>query len=152
MSAAKFDEMIAAKVAQWDAESRDLEPRWITHEICNEHAAALGDDDDAEFWRHFAYLGCRKLVGRYIAKHFGDDEDGNDRQPVFPGFSHVQRRYVVVRDGVDVAVLTERLTDEEIDAKVEAMEKDWRTRREHTDELRRFKLWRRGFAQNVAAE
>lgn len=152
MSAAKFDEMIAAKVAQWDAESRDLEPRWITHEICNEHAAALGDDDDAEFWRHFAYLGCRKLVGRYIAKHFGDGASKADSQPAFPGFTHVQRRYVVVRDDEEVAVLLERLTDEEIYAKAWAMRSAGRSFIEHSDELLRFMSWRRVFAQNVAAE
>lgn len=145
MSASKFDEMIAAKVAQWDIEKRDLHPQWITHEICKEHAGALGDDEDAEFWRHFAYLGCRKLVGRFIAKHFGEPKDGGDRQPVFPGFSHVQRRYVVMRDGDEVAVLAEHLTDEEIDAKADALEKDAQSRREHADELRRFKFWRRGF-------
>lgn len=150
MSAAKFDELIAAKVAAWDAAKRVLHPQWITHEICAEHADALAEDDGAEFWRHFAYLGCRKLVGRYIAKHFGDDVDAADRQPVFPGFSHVQRRYVVVRGGDEVAVLAEHLTDEEIDAKADSLEKDAQSRREHADELRRFKFWRRGFA--AAAE
>ena len=145
MSAAKFDELIAAKVTAWDAANRNLEPRWITHEICNEHAAALDDGEDAEFWRHFAYLGCRKLVGRYISKHFGVDASLADRQPAFPGFTHVQRRYVVVRDDEQVAVLAERMTDEEIDAKADAFTSAGRTFTEHGDELRRFKFWRRGF-------
>lgn len=137
----KYEAIIAAKVSEWDGAGKDLNPTWITHEICQMYEAALvAGDDGSDFWRHFTYKACRQETGRFIAKHYGDESDGPEaEQQCFPGFDFVQRRYIVERNGDEVAVLTETMTDDELDAKERELRRRGQSCLAHADELARFK-------------
>lgn len=141
MSTEKFEQEIAAKVAEYEAAGKEIVPQFITHEIIQSHEAGLArQNDHTDFFRHFAYKGHRKDVGSYIAKKYGDDRSsGEERQPVLPGFEHLQRHYIVPRGGEKVVVAIELLTDEEIDAKVEFLRKRSASDVAHADEFVRFK-------------
>lgn len=143
MSTEKFEQEIAAKVAEYESAGKEIVPQFITHEIIQSHEAGLArQNDHTDFFRHFTYKGHRKEVGSYIAKRFGDNEDGGEgeqRQPVLPGFEYVQRHYIVKRGDESVAVAVDMLTDDEIDARVQLLRKRGAACQAHADELSRFK-------------
>lgn len=149
----RFANEIAAKVAAWDAAGKELHPQWITHEICEAHKEGIAKaGDDADFYRHFAYKACRKDVGAFITKNYGDElkESAAEREPPFPNFPRIQRRYVVNRNGDDVAVLAIDMTDDELDAKELFLTRRSAADIEHADEIRRFKHWRKTLKKAAA--
>ena len=152
----QYDAEIAATVTKWDKAGKALHPTWISHAICKKHKAGLvSGSKHALFWEHCTYKQCRQDTSRFITKHYGDNsgaDDREDRQPVFPGFEHVQRRYVVKRDGDEVAVLAEDLTDDEIDARALLLRRRGKSCEAHAKELIRFKSWRREQHLKAAAE
>jgi hypothetical protein len=133
----QWDEEIARKVEAWDAAGKVLHPSWIAMEICNDHEEDLARGQGADWWKHRGFRAVRQDVGRFIAKNYGQKAE-DDAQHVLPGCEYVQRRYIVKRDGDDVAVLVEDMTDEEIEAKAQELEKRGRSCIAHADELRLF--------------
>lgn len=142
----KLNEEIAAKVDEIVKKGGPLFPDWIAHAICNDHADGLADgNEEADFWRHNGYRTVRRQVGTFITKNFKPEERKDERrQFIFPGFDHVQTHYVVERDGDEIAIPTNSLTDEEIDAVVSRMRSSAATLYAHADELERFKSYRAG--------
>lgn len=149
-----FDLEIAATVAEWDKAGKELVPAFITHEIITKHEPGLArTNEHTEFFKYYAYKGHRKDVGAYIAKVFGDTDDDEQKklELVLPGFEHIQRRYVVKRNGEDVAVHPNDLSDPEIDAREQLLRRRGRTCFAHADELKRFKALRRATADVATA-
>jgi hypothetical protein len=140
----KFDLEIAEHVQAWDDAGKELVPAFITHEIITKHEPGLArTNEHTEFFKHYAYKGHRKDVGAYIAKVYGDTEDERKQlELVLPGFEHIQRRYVIKRNGEDVAVHPNDMDDQEIDARVRLLKRRGRACLAHADELERFKLIR----------
>lgn len=134
---------IEAKIEPLQADGRPIEPRWIAHEICNDHRGAIQDGDDADFWLHCGYLEARRAAGYYIRKRFEPDDDEQDRQPTLPGFEHVQTHYVVTREKQEVAVPVAEMTDAEIDARISRFRAAAVELFAHADELERYKLFRK---------
>lgn len=141
----KFELEIATTVAEWDKAGKELVPAFITHEIITKHEAGLArQNEHTDFFKHYAYLGHRKDVGTYIAKVYGDTDDERKKlELVLPGFEHIQRRYVIKRNGEDVAVHPNDMTDEEIDAREQLLRRRGRACFAHADELKRFKSLRK---------
>jgi len=121
---------------------------FIAHAICNNHADGLveGDEEHKNFWRHCGYEKTRSAVTRCINKRAGDTPEEDDRQFRLPGYDHVHLYYVVRRNGDDVGVPVEDLTDDEIDLKSDRYREMGRTCFSHADELQRFKRERRAAA------
>ena len=115
---------------------------WIAHAICQSHSDGLAHNEEAEFWKHGGYKTCREEVRRCINRRMGDSETGGTDQMVFDGFEHLQRYYMVDRDGDQVGVPVEAMTDEEIDAKEALYRNMGIACFAHADELSRFKHWR----------
>lgn len=135
---AEIDAVIDAKLAAGET----LHPTWIAHHICAAHEPGLGDGEDADFWRHGGYRTCRDAVTQRIKRVAGIQMERSATQPTLPGFEHVQTHYVVTRDGEEIGVPTDFLTDAEIDevaARIEAMGK---TCIAHARELKRLKRLR----------
>jgi hypothetical protein len=136
-----FDLEIAEVVAAWDAAGKELVPQFITHEIIQKHEPGLArTNEHTEFFKHYAYKGHRKDVGAYIAKVYGDADDDEQKrlQSVLPGFEHIQRRYIVKRNGEDVAVHPADMTKVERVARIQLLRRRGRTCFAHADELERF--------------
>lgn len=130
------DLVIARKVAEWDEAGKVLHPAWITTEIVNDYDDCFARGDRPEYARRHMFKSVRKDVGQFITKNFGKEAEV-DGQHVLPGCEFVQRRYVVDRNGDDVAVLIEDMTEEEAEAKAQELEKRGRSCIAHADELRR---------------
>jgi hypothetical protein len=141
MSENAFELEIAAVVTAWDAAGKELVPAFITHEIITKHEPGLARQNaHTDFFKHYAYKGHRKDVGAYIAKAFGDNDADEKKKMelVLPGFEHVQRRYIVTRNGEDVAVQTTDMTKAERVARVQLLRRRGKTCLAHADELERF--------------
>lgn len=130
---------LAAKGERWHAQ-------WITHAICDQHAAGLVEGDDADFWKYTGYQTVRTHVRKVISDRAGDGADRASRQQqiALPGFErdHIQDYYLVNREGDDVAVPIVSLTDAEIEAKASLYRSMGRACFAHADELDRFVHWR----------
>jgi len=97
-------------------------------------------NEHTDFFKHYAYKGHRKDVGSYIAKVYGgDDEDDSDGQHILEGFEYVQTHYVIERDGSKIGVRVENMSDDEIDARVQLLERRGAACIAHADDLKRFK-------------
>jgi hypothetical protein len=133
---AKLDELATEKTA-WRAQ-------WIAQAICSEHSTGLAGTPDADFWRHCGYVECRDEVRRCINRRAGDDKPASDdRQLHLPGYERLQLYYVVTRDGDDVGVPVEELTDQELEAKAATYRSMGAACYRHADEIDRFKRLRR---------
>lgn len=124
---------------------QNLVAEWIAKEVCANHDAGLSENEDADFWRWASYRHIRDLVRREINKREESVGNGDRPQLVLHGFEreHLQDYYAVEREGQEQHVLVTRLTDGEIDAKVEEKENMGAACYAHAEELRRFKRWRR---------
>ena len=139
-------EEIAQLIARVAEEGRALEPRWITHEICNAHQSGLARGEEADFWMHHGHRAVRADVGNYIRKHFNPEADADDAQNTLPGFEHVQTHYIVERDGQEIGIPTPQMTDDEIEATVSRMRSSAATLYAHADELERYRMERQHVA------
>lgn len=117
--------------------------QWIANAICNSHADGLADNDHKEFWRHCAYMNCRDEVRRCINMRAGDQPEQEGEQIKLFGWQHLHAYYVVNRDGEDIGVPINDLTDEEMEAKAESYRKMAATCYAHAEELDRFRRERR---------
>jgi len=134
----------------------DLQPQWITHEICERHRHGLAPlDPEASseqldhiaFWEYGGYATTRKLTTRCVNERERPDQVAD--APVLPGFEYLNRYYVHEREGVAVGIRIEDSTDEELLAKAALYESQSVRLVAHAEELRRYVDWRR--AQRAAA-
>jgi hypothetical protein len=127
-------------------------PGWITHKICREHINGLALDADQSdmvepldvaYWRYGGYTNTRHAVTARINQRERTQVNVDDlvegaREPFLPGYEFLQRRYVIVRDGVSVEVLTEQMTVAELLAKADQYDANATTMSRHAEELRRY--------------
>jgi hypothetical protein len=122
-----------------EAEKQHFHAGWIAHAICSDHNSGLRKHDDAEFWRFVGYKATRELVRRCINKRTGlDEEERSPKQASLPGFRHLQEYYLVDRDGDQVGVHRDRMTDDEIVAKAALYRVMGDACHAHADELVRY--------------
>ena len=120
---------------------------FVTQAVCTKHAEGLKDGDHKDFWLHCGYDKTRAAVTKRINKRAGDKpEEQAAAQPRLPGYDHVHTYYVVRRNGDDVGVHIDLLTDEEIDLKTNRIREMGQTCFEHADELQRYKRERKAAA------
>jgi len=115
-------------------------PSWITQGIVSEHSEIEGADKD--FYLLCAYAHVRTLVAKELNRFKVCPDSETDPQGVLPGFKRLQKRYLVKRDGEQLAVPVGQLTDEEIDEKIGELGKMSAGLSEHMNELRRYKASR----------
>jgi hypothetical protein len=147
----KLKAEISGKLDALQAAGQPMVPQWVTHAICEDHEAALLDDQEhADFWRHGGYMHTRRMVTEYINKRCNgvSKSTGDPQQLRLPGFEreHLQDYYVVDLDGEEVAVCVLDMTDEELEAKARHHEAISLANAAHAQEIRRFIVWRRGRA------
>lgn len=66
-----------------------------------------------------------------------DEELENQKQPVLPGFEYVQHQYLIMRNGIEAAVHTSRMTPDEKIERGRQIQKDGHTKIKHGQELER---------------
>lgn len=108
---------------------------WITDALLAEKQEP--ECEDADFYLICARAHLSDVVKRVIGKYRSTPE--TDSQLVLPGFAHLQRGYLVERDGNRLLVPTDLLTDDEIDARAAEYEAMAIGCRAHARELREFK-------------
>lgn len=131
-----------------------IQARWVAHEVANHNAAAItGDDESAETVRHALYRYLRDTTNKVFKERFADDSEGEAKQLVFPGFEreYVRDYYLIKRDGTEVAVQVDQMTDAEIDEYCARLVAQSKTMLAHRQELLRFKEWRRDNLPSEAA-
>jgi hypothetical protein len=135
-------QLLAEINATLDKLASDEQP-WIAnmvaHAICSDHLSGLGDNDDADFWRHCSYKEVRGRVTACINKRAGDKKDRSEEQLTLPGYNHLHEYYVVERDSIAVGVSVKKMTDEEIDGKTQLYQTMGDSCHAHADELQKFK-------------
>ena len=142
---------INKKLDGLEAEKEPWRATWVAHAVCEDHAAGLvRPEDDAEaaehadFWRHGGYQTCRGLVAKCIGRRAGGGLDEvKPKQESLPGFDHLQTYYMVERDGDEIGVHRDEMTDAELDGKAKFLEDMGAACLSHAKELRRFKHLRR---------
>ena len=130
---------LTSRKQQWSA-------IWIAHRICEGHKAGLSefahDQEHVEFWRYSGYKTTRKMVTETINRRAGGDSSVQI-QTTLPGFIQLQEYYVVKREGVEVGIHRDFLTDDELEERADFYEKMGHACVSHATEIRRFKRLRR---------
>lgn len=127
-------------------------PTFVSHAICAKHLEGLADGEHKDFWLHCGYDKTRAAVTRRINRRAADILEGLDeRQPLLPGYDHLHPYYIVRRDGDDVAVHVDDMTDDEIDRKIARIMEMGRTCFAHAREFKRFKRERTATRKKGAA-
>lgn len=136
---------IAAKV-EWLRENngRTLHPDWITTAVLADHPDVYGED--RAFYARCTRQTVREETRRALNKYKVVADQQADAQLVLPGFTRLQKYYLVDRDQTQVAVRVDDLTDAEIDAKVAELRGMAAGCLEHVDELLRYRDRRREVA------
>ncbi len=78
------------------------------------------------------------MVRRCLSQKIEPDILEEDRNLILPGFDHIQTHYMIRRDGEDIGVPIEQMTDEEGFAKAALYDRQAITQAEHANELRRY--------------
>lgn len=140
----QLTEQIHTVLDRLTADGAEWRPALIADEVVRSHDAGLAEGDDALFWRHCGYAETRREVTRCINARAGDRPTGDsDPQFVFPGYQHLQRYYVVQRDGEDMGVPVFEMTDLEIESKVALYRAQARAQLAHANELIEYRAARR---------
>lgn len=122
---------------------------WVTQEIVGLHPDVRGED--APWYRSRAYDDVRAAV-RHVVRSYKPAVEGTDEQLLLPGFERLQKAYLVSRDGDQIVVPTNQLTDEEVDAKVGELRRMAEGCHLHADELIRYRKTRSVLSLSAAIE
>lgn len=114
---------------------------WIVQGIVSAHGDIQGTDKD--FYVLCAFGHVRTAVREVFRRYRVAPDEEPDPQLIMPGFERLQKRYLVERDGDQIAVPIEQLTDQEIDEKIAELERMAAGCKCHAEELRRYKGSRR---------
>jgi hypothetical protein len=124
-------------------EGKPAEASWLTHNIVERHRSILGDDTD--WYRACAYGHVRALVRLELGRYKASDDTERDEQLVLPGFTYVQRAYLVRRDDEQMLVRIEQCTLDELWAKIADLRAMAAGCIDHARELERYiREYRRG--------
>jgi hypothetical protein len=129
---------IAAKI-EWlkDNNGPFLHPDWITTAVMSDHPDV--DGKDADFHICCSRAQVRNEVCQQLNKFKPAADPLAPMQLVIEGFERLQHYYLVPRDGEQVGVRVDELSDDEIEAKAVEQETMGRACFQHADELRRYK-------------
>jgi len=107
---------------------------WVVQSMLDRHSDITGTDADLHrlcAQSHFRFTTREVLRGRKV-----DEEKNEPRQSdLFPGYRHLQRRYVVMRGEDAEVVPVEQMTTEELHEKECALRAFAHGAMEHADEL-----------------
>jgi hypothetical protein len=137
----RFEIEIAKRVSEWDKDGKDLVPSFITAAIVQSHEqdGLVRENDHTLFFLHYTYKAVRQDVGAYILKHFSIDSKKPEQVEItLHGFEYVQRRYIVKRDGQDIAIAPNLLTEKERAALLQRLRKSGKSILAHADEVERY--------------
>ena len=117
---------------------RVVDPAWVCQYLVAQHADIAGPD--VEWYRIHAYENLRQIIGRVVREFHLNPEDHlePDPQMILPGFEHVQKAYAIQRDGRNMIIPIEQLSDEEILAKCDELRRMAKGCYQHADELERY--------------
>lgn len=141
-----FYSEIRAFVAQKVAANVIVRVDWMTAEYIKTKARA--DGEDMPFYRACAGAHVADLMRRVVGKYESRPQQ-TDSQIVLPGFEHLQRAYTVVRDGVNVLVPVQLLTNAELEARANEYDAMARGCRAHAREIRSFVAGRKTLEEAV---
>ncbi|WP_423208772.1 hypothetical protein [Paracoccus yeei] len=110
---------------------------WFTQEILSMKCEIEGDD--ADFYVACAVDFIKETVKRTVGEYAPKASAATDRQIVMDGFDHMQKAYTVNRDGEQVLVPVQHLTDDEIEARAEEYEAMAKGCIAHAKELRAYR-------------
>jgi hypothetical protein len=125
--------------------ARAMPTAWIVQKVVENHHPP--GSEVLPFDRLCAYGHVRYTVRQVVRRNrsASDDDDdavddfGEPRQQTLPGFTHVQKEYVINRNGEGQVVLTEEMTYAEIGTKIEEIETMGQGCFDHARELRRYR-------------
>lgn len=122
---------------------------WFTQEILTMKSEIEGDD--ADFYVACAVDFIKDTVKRTVGEYAPKASSVTDRQIVMDGFDHMQKAYTVTRDGEQVLVPIQLLTDDEIEARALEYEAMARGCVAHAKELRAYRRGRQDKAPKKQA-
>jgi hypothetical protein len=146
--AEKIDKSIAAEVREYYnnllEEKKPIRTAWAVEGILQLHQDIAGGD--AEWYmvcgRGYVWEAVTAYV-RSIKASQESDDTAPQMELLFPGYKRLQKVYSVERDGHQMIVPVELLSDDEVDSMIEMHERAAQGHLLHADELRRFKGGRR---------
>ncbi|WP_143328034.1 hypothetical protein [Caballeronia pedi] len=100
-------------------------PDWITQAIMRRHPLPKVTKH-ADFYEYNTRANVREAVAAQVRRAKLNTEAVPDRQGVLEGFERLQKEYLVERDGTEVAMPIESMSDEQLMEqfyKLQAMEK-----------------------------
>ena len=93
---------------------------------------------DADFALCCMEFAIKNRVEKYFRSIKENENTGDDDQMNLPGYEHLQKRYIVEREGERVAVPIRQMTTEEFMTKIDEHRKMGAGHYAHADELERF--------------
>lgn len=138
----QLSRQINAKLDVLQGARKPLHAQWVAHEVCNDHSDGLALNEHADFWRHGGYQVAREHARRCINQR-SDGTTADKRQVSLPGFDHLQDYYMVRREGDEVGIHRDDMSDDELDHKAKFYEDMGAACLSHAKEIRRFKKLRR---------
>lgn len=114
---------------------------WVATEVAAAHANIIGPD--AEFHFYCTRNHVRDQVTKALKHYKCELTKEADPQLVLPGYERLQRAYSILRDGEDVIVPIDALTDEKVELKAAELEAMAAGALKHADELRRYRRKRK---------
>ncbi|MFP4895779.1 hypothetical protein [Paraburkholderia sp. EG304] len=115
-------------------------PDWITEAVMQRHVALEGEE--CEFYLVCSRGYVRSMVGKRLGRAKLSTSIVPDEQLVLPGFTRVQKEYLIEEDGTTVSVPIEDMTDEQIIEKEAELTAMGTGCFEHAAELQRYRLAR----------
>lgn len=109
---------------------------WLVNAVAMRHQSVAGDDADLAIWAIRAQVS--RLVESFHRARKASELNQDDQQLVLPGYSRLQRAYLVDRDGETCSVPVHLVTDEEFAAKISEMEAMRDGLQQHIDEIRAY--------------
>lgn len=128
--AAEIEALIDERMAQNGTVAMD----WIVHETIERHPKIAGED--SEFYRLCGYSHVR-FTAREVLRGRKSAEERNEptQAELLPGMKHLQRSYVVERNGDAQVVRLEEMTFDELQEKEHALRAFAHGAIKHADEL-----------------
>lgn len=108
---------------------------WVCHEVLSQHP--LPEFPDSDFTECCRRLAVADAVNK-VNRRFKEDTGGTSPDLLLPGFTYLQRAYLVERDGDTVLVPLPRMTSAERRAKVALYREMAAGCQGHADELERY--------------
>jgi len=126
------------KKAEWLIlnNGKTLHKGWLVNSVMADHDDIQGDD--AEFARCLSIAHVTKRVEHYFRKAKADERNPADPQMVLPGYTVLQRMYIIERDDELVGVPVGDATNDELRGKEKQMRAMGDGLYKHADEIQRY--------------